>query len=155
MLTDENGRRATLQRQGNMCKLTVGFKLRMKYKKILGFFVAIGLMSMMASPLAFAATCGDTTTSILSCDQDNKGANTEDNAVWGLLIMAVNILTTGIGIAALGGLVYGAILYASAEDKTEQVTQAKAVITNVVIGLILFGFMWSLLNFLIPGGVFK
>jgi len=68
--------------------------------------------------------------------------------------MGINLLGAGVGVAALGGLVYGAILYASAEDKAQQIEQAKGVITNVVIGLILFGSMAALLQFIIPGGVF-
>lgn len=99
--------------------------------------------------------CGGVQTSIIKCPQTNKGTSVEDNAVWGLLLMAINILTGLIGLVAVGGIVYGAILYASAEDKSDQVSQAKQIITNVVIGLVMFALMYSLLNFLIPGGIFN
>ena len=74
--------------------------------------------------------------------------------MWGLLIIALNILTAGVGVLAVGGIVYGAILYTTAEDKADQVKKAQDVIQNVVIGLIAFALMWAGLNFLIPGGVF-
>lgn len=98
--------------------------------------------------------CGGVKTSIIKCSQDNSGNSISNNGVWGLLLIAINILTAGVAVVAVGGIIYGAILYASAEDKTDQVNQAKQIITNVVIGLVLFALMWSLLNFLVPGGVF-
>ncbi len=94
-------------------------------------------------------------TSILPSSLCDNGTDVEDNGVWKLLLIAINLLTAGIGVVAVGGIVYASILYASAEDKNEQVSQAKQIITNVVIGLVMFILMWSLLNFIIPGGVFS
>lgn len=103
-----------------------------------------------------AAQCGDATTSIISCDTPNKKSDrVEDNAIWKLLIMVLNIMIAGVGILAVGGIVYGSVLYASAGDRPEQTKKAKEIILNVVIGLIAFGLMYSLLNFLIPGGIFN
>ena len=68
--------------------------------------------------------------------------------------MAINILTAGVGVLALAGIVYGAILYTSAGGKPEQIKKATTVFTNVVIGIICFAAMWAFLNFIIPGGVF-
>jgi hypothetical protein len=71
------------------------------------------------------------------------------------LILVINILTAGVGIAAIGGIVYGAVLYTTAGGSQEQVKKAISIITNVVIGIVAYALMWALLNFLIPGGVFK
>lgn len=100
------------------------------------------------------STCGGVETSIIKCDADNSGG-TRNNGLWQLLLIVVNILTAGIGIVAVGGIVYGAVLYTTAGDKADQVKQAVDIIVNVVIGLILFALMWSLLNFIVPGGVFN
>jgi hypothetical protein len=97
--------------------------------------------------------CGNTATAIIGCDAKNKG-DLNDNGIWALLILVINILTAGVGILAVGGIVYGAILYATAEDKADQVNQAVNIIRNVIIGLVAFALMWAGLNFLIPGGVF-
>lgn len=82
--------------------------------------------------------------------------NTElqGSGIWGILELTLNILTAGIGIAAVGGIIYGAILYTSAGGSTEQVKKATAVFTNVAIGVIAYALMYALLNFLIPGGLF-
>ncbi len=97
--------------------------------------------------------CGGVKTAIIKCDAKNSG-DLEDNGVWALLIIALNVLTAGVGIIAIAGIVYGAVLYTTAEDKADQVKKATDIITNVVIGLIAFALMWAGLNFIVPGGVF-
>jgi hypothetical protein len=97
--------------------------------------------------------CGGVKTAIIKCNADNSG-DIEDNGIWALLLMVLNILTAGVGIIAVGGIVYGSILYTTAENKADQVKKATDIITNVVIGLILFALMWAGLNFIVPGGVF-
>jgi len=98
--------------------------------------------------------CGGAQTSIIKCDADNSGG-LETNGVWALLLMAINILTAGIGIAAIGGVVYGSILYTTAGDNEAQVKQAKETIRNVVIGVVAYVAMFALLQFIIPGGIFS
>lgn len=94
--------------------------------------------------------CAGVATSIIGGDM----CDDEDGPVFALLKWIVRFLTFGVGIAAVGGLVYGAVLYTTAGDKSEQTKKAIGVITNTVIGILMFGFMFALLNFLIPGGVF-
>lgn len=105
-------------------------------------------------PTASTDGCAGVETSIIKCDAAN-GGDLKDNGVWALLLIAINILTAGIGIAAVGGIVYGAVLYTSAGDKAEQVKKAIGIITNVVIGVLAYVAMYALLQFLIPGGVFS
>jgi hypothetical protein len=99
-------------------------------------------------------TCGGVDTAIIKCDADNSGDITK-NGVWALLILVINIMTAGVGVLAVGGIVYGSILYTTAEDKADQVKKATDIITNVIIGLVAFALMWAGLNFIIPGGVFS
>ena len=98
--------------------------------------------------------CAGVETAFIKCDAKNSGS-TEDNGIWALLLMVVNIMTAGVGILAVAGIVYGAVLYTTAEDKADQVKKATDIITNVVIGLLLFSLMWAGLNFVVPGGVFQ
>lgn len=99
-----------------------------------------------------------TKTSIIKvdCDLDGDGQTDKDaNPIWGLLLMVVNILTAGIGIVAVGGIIYAAILWTTAEDKNAQIVKSKETIFNVVVGLVAFALLYSFLQFLIPGGVFN
>lgn len=98
-------------------------------------------------------TCGGVDTAIIKCDDSGDGV--ENSAIWNLLIMAINILSAGVGILAVGGIIYASILYTTAEDKQDQVNKSKDIITNVVIGLVAYALMWAGLNFLIPGGLFN
>ena len=111
---------------------------------------------MLTSPV-LAAECGSATTSIISCkaDKTTTDGKVENNAIWKLLIMVLNIMIAGVGVLAVAGIVWGSVLYASAGDRPEQTKKAKEIIFNVVLGLLAFGLMYSVLNFLIPGGVFN
>ncbi len=125
-------------------------------QKILSISFSVLVVAFVVSLIpaaAYAASCGGADTTLINCSQDNSGG-VETNGIWGLLLLVLQILTAGVGVVAVGGIVYAAILYASAEDKSDQVNQAKMIITNIVIGLIAFALMWAGINFLIPGGVF-
>jgi hypothetical protein len=140
-------------------------KIKQTVKRlVIGALLIVGLsLATVASPAITSATCkdathccGDVDTAIIHCDQTGgKDAAVEDTGVWGILLLAINILTAGVGIAAIGGIVYGAILYTSAGGSPEQVKKAIGIITNVVIGVVAYALMFSVLNFLIPGGVFN
>lgn len=84
----------------------------------------------------------------------NDSGEVKDSAIMQLLVWVLRIMTAGVGIVAVGAIVYAGILYSSASDKQDQVNKAKSMILSTVIGLILYGLMFIILNFLIPGGVF-
>ena len=117
----------------------------------------LGLTAIQPATVSYAAKCGDIETSIIKCDSKYKKDenSVEKNPIWAILIMTIKIMSVGVGILAVGGLVWGGILYASAADRADQVKQAITIITNVVIGLLLFVFLAAIVNFLVPGGVFQ
>lgn len=121
---------------------------------IIGAVTAISLPAILYASPAGAMKCGGAETSIIDCPDEN-GKTTTDNGVWHLLILALNIMTAGVGILAVAGIAYGSALYASSADKPEQAKQGITYIKNVVIGLIAYGLMFVVLNFLIPGGAFE
>lgn len=126
-------------------------------------FAALPMTARAADCVETSTTqcCGNVPTSIIGCDQNNKDkdgdgkVDAQETGIWALLMMGVNILTAGIGVVALAGIVYGAVLYTSAGGSTEQIKKAYTVFTNVGIGIVAFAGMWALLNFLIPGGAFN
>ncbi|NCU37964.1 hypothetical protein EOL96_02805 [Candidatus Saccharibacteria bacterium] len=70
-----------------------------------------------------------------------------------LLVWVLNILTAGVGIVAIGTLVYAGILYSSAGGSSEQISKAKKLITDVAIGIIVFAMMYFALIWLLPGAI--
>lgn len=137
----------------------------MKIKRILLMIAAtVGFSCFLPNNTILAKkgeTCGDVVLSDneYCCDgivttSDICGSGTGDGISL-LLLKAINILTALVSIAAVGGLVFGSILYTTAAGDSAKTKKGITVITNVVIGLIAFASMWALLNFMIPGGVFK
>jgi hypothetical protein len=92
--------------------------------------------------------CGGAKTEFISCNED-AGIG----AIGTLIRYAVIGLTILIGIVAVGGITYAAILYASSRDNAAQTQQAIGIIRNIVIGLAMYGFTVAIINWLIPGGV--
>lgn len=125
---------------------------------VLGGAIALTSPVLAADCVDSATTncCGGVTTSIVGCPQPGgEDSSVEGSGIWGILLLAINILTGLIAVAAVGGVVYGAILYTSAGGSQEQVKKAMGIITNVVIGVITYALMYSVSNFLIPGGIFS
>jgi len=65
----------------------------------------------------------------------------------------LQFLATGVGVAVVGGIVWGGILFMTARDNASQTQKAVYIITNAVVGLILFIMLYAIMNFLIPGGI--
>lgn len=76
-----------------------------------------------------------------------------ENGISYLLRMAIRILTGLVAVLAVVSIVYAGVQYASAGDSPEKVKAAKDRITQTVIGVLLYIFMFAILEFLIPGGV--
>ena len=113
--------------------------------------VSLCAASTLVVPTAHAAECGELTTSVIDCGsvKDQTGS-----PVIAFLVLGIQILTGAVGVVAIGALVYAGMMYSSASGDTGQITKAKEIIRNTIIGLILFGTIALLLNFLIPGGLF-
>ena len=117
-------------------------------RAIVTFITVVTLTTTIAYAIPAAADCGGTKTQLVSCGSD-KGAS----AIGGLISITVSILTILIGIVAVGGFAYAATIYASARDDENKVGEARTIIRNIVIGLLLYGFTIAVLNWLVPGGV--
>lgn len=96
-------------------------------------------------------TCGNARVNLIVCDGDS---GTPSSEIFGdLLRIAVFTLTMLIGIASVGGLAWASVQYAKAEDDSGKVSEARGLIRNIVIGLVLYAFLVGIMNMLIPGGV--
>lgn len=67
----------------------------------------------------------------------------------------VNFLSAGVGIVVTGVIIVGGIQYMTAGDNPQAITAAKKRITNALIALVAFLFMFAFLQWLVPGGVFN
>lgn len=120
----------------------------------LGVLVGGGLL--VASPALAADKLNCSVLPQDICDAANEPGKNDisKTGTWKLLMFALNILTALVGVVAVGALGWAGFLYATASNNANQVTKAKEMIRDVVIGLVAYALMYVLLQFLIPGGVF-
>ena len=116
---------------------------------IISIFITTVIAGSVFIPrIALAANCGGAETSGIS------GDGTGSTAIINIIKQVIKILTAGIGIAAVGAVIYGAFLYTTSEGSPDKIKKAREIWTNTVIGLLMFAFMVLITNFIIPGGVF-
>ena len=119
-------------------------------------FLSMGTAVLVAQP-ANALTCTVLPKSVcdLAQKKDSGGdVNSSNSAVLALLQWVIGILTGGVGVAAVAAFIYAGIMYSSADGSAEQVKNAKNIMQNTVIGLVVFAVMAIAIEWLIPGGVF-
>lgn len=63
---------------------------------------------------------------------------------------AIKLLAVVAGLAVVGGIIYGAILYASSEGDSGKVTKAKSTISKAFFALIAFLLLGAFLQFMSP-----
>lgn len=120
-----------------------------KIRLVMAAFMAMFAIGTVAVPAYAASECGGTKTQLIACDSNKKGIA----AINEIIRIVIVVMTVLIGIVATGGLVYAALLYASAQDDQSKVSNAKIIARNVVIGILMYGFMVAIINWLVPGGV--
>ncbi len=81
-------------------------------------------------------------------DTDNSGCG-----VYTTINLVITILTYGVAIAATVGLVITAIIYITSGDNAARLSMAKTRALEIVVGLGIYAVMWSLAQWLIPGGL--
>ena len=80
--------------------------------------------------------------------------SSDGTAIFDILSIALNIATFGVAAAAIIGIIISGYQYMSARDNSAAVVKAKNRILQVVIGLVIWGLFWGVLQFLLPGGLF-
>lgn len=88
------------------------------------------------------------------CSGKNKDQGGDANPIIALLLTGLSWLTGLVALATVGGIVYGGILYTSAQDNASQTQKGITFIVNSVLGLVLWIAAYALINFIVPGGLF-
>ena len=66
----------------------------------------------------------------------------------------INLLSVAFGLIAVISLILGGIQYSASQGDPQKASQAKDRISNTMIAIIAYLFLYALLQFLIPGGLF-
>jgi hypothetical protein len=120
-------------------------------KKILGFLMLICCMSLSQILIAKSvyADCqeGYAETVILNCVETENGCG-----LFMIINIVLTVITAGVTVLGILGIIISSIMYASARDNEDQVAKAKKRIMEVIIGLALWVFLYIIIQFLLPGG---
>ncbi len=100
------------------------------------------------------ATAGDqvTTRFNFGCIGDNGPAGM--GPIEDMTYAIIRFLSYGIGIVLVMAMIISGIQYSASEGNAEASQAAKSRIQNVIVGLFLYLVSFSLLQYLVPGGVF-
>lgn len=114
-------------------------------KKVLVAIASTALALFGFSTQVFAEPLGKENANVLTtCAEDNNGIQC-------LLGQAVDILSIGIGIFGVIGILIVGIQYLTAGGNEEKTRKAKRRMFEIVIGLVAYAVIYALLKFLLPG----
>lgn len=105
-----------------------------------------------------APVTSDTEYQEFNFEDDSQGCNeaalTQDNCrIVSLLVMGINILSALAGMAIIASIMIAGFQYMTAQGNASQIQAARKRIVWALTALVLFIFMYALLNFFVPGGV--
>lgn len=130
------------------------------YRKLVTGVMAVLLMPVVlvlgvaSSTVSAEFKCGGVTTAIdYGCK--NVDGGTGDVGIYSVLIALLNFAVIGVGLAVTIGVVIGGLMFVTARGNSDQTKKGIDVIRNALIGLLLFIFMYAIINFLVPGGLFR
>jgi uncharacterized membrane protein len=78
----------------------------------------------------------------------------DDCGILALILVIFNWVAVGVGTIVLLMIIVGAIRYMTARGSADQAKKGLDIIRNALMALGLYIAMWSLLNWLVPGGIF-
>ena len=107
--------------------------------------VLVFIVTMHTVPVFAAKSCGGADTSIIECGDDEGG-------IWHILSLILDIMSIGIGILGVIGIMVAGIQYLTAGDKEDQAKKAKSRIYEIVLGLVVYAVLFVALEWLMPGG---
>lgn len=120
-------------------------------KKFLSSIIAVAMaMSGLVMPMT-TVYADDGAVILTDCWEKAEGENGE--GIMCVLKIALDILTVGIGILGVLGIVIVGIQYLTAGGNEEQTRKAKRRMFEIVIGLVAYVLLYALLNWLLPGGL--
>lgn len=106
------------------------------------------------------AACGDGKTSCTStlptdCGGSNQSACeiNGNKIITDVINPAIKIFSIVVGVVAVIMLIIAGIIYSASQDDPKRITLAKKIIIDVVIGIVVYVFLFAILNFLLPQGV--
>ena len=117
--------------------------------------LAGGILATAAPQKAYAGPAGSLTqTFAVEADCKEKVLDAGNCGIIRYLLLFINVLSGLVGVVVVMMIIIGGIQYASAGDYPQKITAAKGKITNALLALFTFIFMFAFLQWVVPGGIF-
>lgn len=137
-------------------------QFKTRFALAVALFAAVFGIVAMPTPV-YAACAADQQEISLPVDQggtkciplNERTTDIAENPIFFYLRNILVFLAGGVGLAVVGGIIFGAYMYITARGNVSQTQNGQNTIINSVIGLMLFIFMFAILQFLIPGGIIR
>lgn len=110
--------------------------------------------SSCAAYKAATPTCSNGVCSSKSADPDAACVKHDCDLIKKYVNPIINLLSVSFGLIAAGSLIYGGIQYSSSGGDPQKTAQAKQRFFNTIGAIFMYLFLYSFLQFLIPGGIF-
>ena len=95
---------------------------------------------------------GGSTTVVTSID---FGCTGQGSPISDMLFAFIRFLAAGVGIVVIASIILGGIQYIGSRGEPGSTGHAIERIRSSVIALIIYIFIYAILNYLVPGGMFK
>lgn len=118
-------------------------------KVIYRCLTVVVFLSFLCSIPVFAKDCGGVETALIECSEGGDGG------IWHLINLIIDILSIGVGIAGVIGILVAGVQYLTSGPNVDRVQKAKNRIYQVVLGLVAYVFLFAGLQWLLPGGTFR
>lgn len=126
----------------------------------LSMLVSLVGVLLVAAPgvAAYQFQCGSSQPVETSIDLSSYATkyckSADSHPLSALTLVVIDFMSVGVGIAVVIGIAWGGLVYAQAGGDSGKTKEAISIITNAIIGLLLFIGLYALANFFIPGGLF-
>jgi hypothetical protein len=88
-------------------------------------------------------------------DADQNCSNDSCDFIGKYINPAIDLLSLTFGVIAVISIITGGIQYTASAGDPQKASMAKSRITNTIIAIFAYLFLYAFLEFLVPGGIFK
>ena len=78
----------------------------------------------------------------------------EINPIVDMAFAVFRVLSAGVGLVVIGSIIFAGIQYSASRDNPQATEASMKRVTNSVIALLFYALLFSIANFLVPGGMF-
>lgn len=141
--------------QVNQCKTGTGTGLKAACMKTLE-----KAWTPTAQPTNVSAGCSSLDPTCTPTGGDCKGngtiesVNEKNCGIISYIVIITNVLSALVGVIIVAMIIWGGIQYSTAGADASKVQAAKQKIINALVALVLFVFGFTIVQWLIPGGLF-